>query len=91
MAVCWLSARTCSLPLVIPNPAGGHALIPKNAFGWTTLSGLGHERVESFSSPFSNFYFPISTYKEGRSLPAARFLKARRRPSSSAAVRRPRR
>ena len=33
----------------------------------------------------------FSTYREGHSLPAARSFKARRRPSSSAAVRHPRR
>src|SRR5580700_8138718 len=72
---------------------GGRALIPKNAFGWPTLSGLVYERVGSFSSPFSNFYFRIlfSTYRGGRSLPAARSFKARRRPSSSAGFTRPRR
>jgi hypothetical protein len=37
--------------------AGGRALIPKNAFGWPILAGFA--RVGSFSSPFSNFYFPV--------------------------------
>src|SRR2546430_2326295 len=37
--------------------AGGRALIPKNALGWPTLSGLVHERVGSSSSPFSNSIF----------------------------------
>jgi hypothetical protein len=57
-------------------PAGGRVLIPKNAFGWPTLSGLVYERVGSFSFLFSlfsflfslffflfsNFYFPISIF-----------------------------
>src|SRR5438477_2514912 len=49
--------------------ASGRALIPKNGLGWPTLSGLVHERVGSFSSPFSNL---SSTYWVSRSLPGGR-------------------
>jgi hypothetical protein len=38
--------------------AGGRALIPKNAFGWPTLSGLVYERVGVFF--FSIFQFLFS-------------------------------
>jgi hypothetical protein len=62
----------CSMPGALPSvleagafdfplscPAGGRALIPKNAFGWPILARLFFARVGSFSSLVSNFHFSI--------------------------------
>jgi hypothetical protein len=67
-------------------PAGGRALIPKNAFGWPTLCGFLHLRPIPLHSrderwgrsplPFSNFHFLFSKLREFRRGAAAFGFKA---------------
>src|SRR5947208_9581064 len=69
--------------------AGGRALIPKNASGCSTCPPDPTEIPAGFArAGLSLFQFLFSIYSAGRSLPAARSFKARRRASSSAGVRR---